>query len=909
MKLTTIFILFFCCFSSFAQNIITLKGKIVKEKSQLPIESATIYLITAKDSTVVDYTISDKNGFFKLATKKNPQMVLLKISSDNYKDFTQKIEKILESKDLGILQLMEQEILLNEVVVKSTAPPVKIKKDTLEFNASSFKVRPDANVEALIRQLPGAEIDANKKITINGKEVNKILVNGKPFFSEDGQIAIQNLSADMVKKVQVSNTKTKEEEISKQESSSNNSTINLTLKEDKNKGYFGKFMGGYGTDKRYETSGIASYFKGKRQITAILSSNNINASGFSMDDVFDNMGGGRNNGMRVGGLSSGGNSAGITRSSSAGLNYDDQWAKELSTHTAYSYKNSDNENRNKTSKVELLPTGDIHTESQSVSNQLNEGHNLDMEFDYRINEKTRISMMPQLAKSTNTGDYVSKTASRDDNNQLLNENSSKTSTKNDSESIQNWLGFNRSFDKKGRIFSASLRNSYSRNDANSFNNSATLFYHDTTPDDIRNQNALSKKVSDSYNFAVQYYEPLTDSLSIGFGLITNFAKTTQDNDTFDFDDSTGKYSDRNELLSNYFDSKNTQIAPNASLIIRKKNLYMRAKLGTYFINMDNHSNYLNVTTNLPKSYVFPEGTFNLNYTFSKSKSLYVYYDRKLSLPTAFQLLPVENISNPLNTVVGNSNLDIGKSHVANVNFANYDTARFSGISIYSGFTYKDSEIASISVYDDNGKQTTTYTNISGNYTLGLGANWDKTVKKDVHTFKYSLRCYTGYQLQKGFTNNELYSAQIQSISPGASISYEYGEFFTLRPSFGFTYSKTNYDNYRIDQTSNREYNFKIEASNYFQKKWVFGNDFAYNNNSNISGGFRKDFYLWNTSLSYRSKEDKWIFKFKVYDILNQNQSATRSITATSIVDAQNTVLKRYGMLSLTYKFKRFGVKK
>lgn len=905
MKLTTMFIFLLCCFSSFAQNIITLKGKIVKEKSQLPIESATIYLITAKDSTVVDYTISDKNGFFKLETQKIPQMVILKISSENYKDFTQKIEKIQENKDLGILQLVEHKILLNEVVVKGMAPPIRIKKDTLEFNAASFKVRPDANMEALIRQLPGAQIDGNKKITINGKEVNKILVNGKPFFSEDGQIALQNLPADMIKKVQVSNTKTKEEEMTKQESSSNNSTINLTLKENKKKGVFGKFMGGYGTDDRYESSGIISYFKDKQRITAILSSNNINAAGFSMDDVFDNMGGGRNKGMSG---SYNGNSAGISRSSSAGLNYDDEWAKGLSSHTAYNYKNSDNENRNKTAKVEFLPTGNIHTESESASNQLNEGHNVNMEFDYKINEKTRISMMPQLAKGMSTGDYVSQTTSRDDNNQLLNENNSKTRAKNDSESIQNWLGFNRSFDKKGRFFSVSVRNSYSRNYANSLNNSATLFYQDATPDDIRNQNILSKRVSDNYNFAAQYSEPLTDSLSIGFGVMTNFGKTTQDNDTFDFDVSTGKYSDRNELLSNYFDSKSTQFAPNASLIIRKKKLYMRAKIGTYFIDMDNYSNYLNANTNLPKSYIFPEGTFNLNYTFSKSKSLYIYYDRKFSLPTASQLLPIENYSNPLNTIVGNSDLDIGKINVANINFANYDTARFSGISVYSSFNYKESEIASISVYDDNGKQSTTYTNISGNYNLSLGANWDKTVKKDLHTFKYSLICNTGYQLQKGFTNSEMYSAQIQSISPGVSISYDYGDFFTLRPSYGFTYSKTNYDNYRIDETSNREHNFKIEATNYFQKKWVFGNDFGYNYNSNISGGFKKDFYLWNTSLSYRSKEDKWIFKFKVYDILNQNQSATRSITATSVVNAQNMVLKRYGMFSLAYKFQSFAKK-
>lgn len=911
MKLTFSFLLLlFCCFSSFAQNTITLKGKILKDKSQSPIESATIYLVRSKDSSMVNYTISDKNGLFKLETKKMDEKFVLKISGEGYQDFSQNIEKINTSKDFGQLYLTEKINELNEVVIKSAAPPVRVKKDTLEFNAASFKVRPDANVEALIRQLPGAQIDENKTITINGKVVDKILVNGKPFFNEDGKIAIQNLSADMVKKVQVSNTKTKEEEMTKQESSSNTSTLNLTLKEDKNKGVFGKFMGGYGTDDRYESSGIASYFKDKRRITAIVSSNNINATGFSMDDVFDNMGGGRNNGgMRFTG-SGGGNSTptGITRSTTAGLNYDDEWIKDLSAHAAYNYKNLDNENRNKSSRAEFLPTGNIFTESESASNQLTEGHNLATEFQYKINDRTNIYLNPSFAQTSTTSNYAYKASSRDDNNDLMNENSSISNSHSNSENYQNWMGFFRSFKKKGRYFNASLQNNNSRNEANSISNSATFFYQDATPDDIRNQNVLSARANDNFYFNLSYSEPITDSLSLSVGVRANWSKSKDDTNTFDFDAATGKYSDRNELRSNYFESKSTRISPNAGLVIRKKKLNVWAMLGTYFVEADNYSNYLNIKTNLSKNYALPEANFNFNYNFSKTKNLRAYYYRGYSLPSAQQILPVANLSNPLNTVVGNSNLDIGKNHYANFNYGNQNTARLTGLSIYSNASYYDSSIASTSVYDENGKQRTTYVNISGNYNLNLGANWDKTVKKEQNTFKYSFRLNTGYEFQKGFTNAELYTARIKSLSPGVSFSYDYGYFFTLRPSYNFTFRKTDYSNYRIDEASNREHNFKIEATNYIHKQWVIGNDFGYNYNSNISGGFKKDFYLWNTSLSYKTKEDQWIFKVKVYDILDQNQSATRSISATSVTDSQNTVLKRYGMFSITYKFKKFGMK-
>nr|WP_315200859.1 outer membrane beta-barrel protein [uncultured Flavobacterium sp.] len=906
-----IYFLIIICFLSLlgsAQTKINIKGKLIDKETSAPIEEATVYLTSVKDSTIIDYTVSDKNGIFKFETKKITIPFFLKTDVTGYQNHKIKENSCTENKDFGVFRLLKKEIVLSEVVIKSEAPPVKIKKDTLEFNATSFKVRPDANVEALIRQLPGAQIDENKKITINGKEVDKILVNGKPFFSEDGQMALQNLPADMIKKVQVSNTKTKEEEMTKQQSSSNNSTINLTFKEDKNKGIFGKIMGGYGTDDRYESSGIASYFKNKRRITAIASSNNINSVGFSMDDVFDNMGGGRNNSRSRRGNSSNRILQGITRSSTAGLNYDDEWKKDLNAHAAYNYTNSDNENRSKTSSSEFLPTGNIFTEAESMSNQLSENHNIDMDVDYNINKKTRIRMVPKLTKGTTTGDNLSKSSSRDDNNNLMNENNSKGNYTNDSENFQNWLSFYRSFNKKGRYFSASAQNYNSKNDINSINKSATLFYQDETPDDIRNQNSIAKYTYDNFSFNAQFSEPINDSLSVFVGVMTNWNKSKDDRNTFDFDDATDKYSNKNDSLSNYFVCKSTRFSPNAGLTIRRKKLYLQATLGTYFVEADNHSNYLDTNIDLSNNYALPEGNLYFNYNFSKTKNLSGSYRRQYSLPTASQILPVEIQYGPLNTYVGNSNLDIGKSHYFNANYGNQNTSALSGFSIYSTGNYSDSSIASTSAYDENGKQKTTYVNISGNYDLTLGGNWDKTIKKDLNTFKYSLKLNTGYEFQKGFTNAELYSAEIQSIAPGASISYDYGEFFTLRPSYNFAYRKTNYDNYRIDEASNREHNFKIEATNYFYKQWVLGNDFGYNYNSNISGGFKKDFYLWNTSFSYKTKEDQWIFKVKVYDILNQNQSATRTISATSVVDAQNTVLKRYGMFSITYKFKKFGMK-
>ena len=197
---------------SFAQNNVVIKGKILDKNTQVPLEAATVYFTSVKDSTVIDYSITDKNGFFTIETKKITKPVYFKISYVGYQTFKQVEQSITANKDFGIIRLIENTNTLGEVVIKSEAPPIRIKKDTLEFNVSSFKVRPDSNVETLLKQLPGVEVSLDGKITVNGKEVNQVLVNGKPFFDKDGKIALQILPSDIINKVQDLDTKSKKEE-------------------------------------------------------------------------------------------------------------------------------------------------------------------------------------------------------------------------------------------------------------------------------------------------------------------------------------------------------------------------------------------------------------------------------------------------------------------------------------------------------------------------------------------------------------------------------------------------------------------------------------------------------------------------------------------------------------------------
>lgn len=898
-----------------AQNSIKFKGKIIEEMTKLPMEAVTVYVSVAKDSSLVDYTITDKNGNFSFDLKKIPNSIWLKISMIGFEDHKVSLNNISESKDFGVISLKEQSKMLGEVVIKAEAPPVRIKKDTLEFNAASFKVRPDSNVETLLKQLPGVEVDSEGKITVNGKEVNQILVNGKPFFDKDGKIALQNLPSDIINKVQISDTKTKKEELSGQTASGNNTSINLTIDEDKNKGFFGKFMGGYGTDDRYESSALINYFKNKRKLSVLASSNNINSTGFSMDEIFDNMGGGRSrsvyyndngsfgiNGMRFGG------GAGITQSDMVGINYSDELFKSFESQASYFFSDQHNKNNRRSKQVTFLPTGTFTTDSESQTKSDRFSHQASMEFEYKIDSTTAIVYVPKFSSSSGKDREKSYQASTDENNNLQNESTSETFDDSQVSNFENKLYFNKSFKRKKRFFSASVESTNSKDEIASFNNSATLFYQGSDPDDIRNQVRKTKNANDNYSLDVNYSEPITDSLVVNVGLAYERQKLANDKNAFDYEAVSDSYSLENDVLTNYIASTARIAKPNAGFSINKKNLNLNLNGGTTIIGFDANSTYLNVNTTLNRNFVLPSVNMHLSYSLDKSKRIWAMYNYEYDLPSANQMLPVEDLSNPLSSFIGNENLDLNKRHYLYASYNDYNYVTKSGYSFYIGGNYYDSQYVSSTIIGTNGKRMTTYENVQDNYYTWSGINFNKTIKKEAHTFKVGAGSGLNLSMNKGFTNGELYEAFAIRWRARANFTYEYGELLTIAPTYTYMLNKTDYTNYRVEKTSNFQHQVGLQTTNYWPKNWVFGNDFSYNYNSDIADGFKKNFYLWNTSLAYSFYNKKFTAKVKVYDLLNQNQSATRTISATTIRDEENTVLKRYAMFSLTYKIEKFAGK-
>ena len=911
--LLRLFLLFTCC-NAFAQTF-TIKGKLVDTSSKSALESATVYVLTAKDSTLIDYTITDKQGNFLMQLRRQNQPILVKASFIGYDSWERKLEQLNQSYDFGTIELSEQEISLGEVVLKSEAPPVRIKNDTLEFDASSFQKRPDANVMSMLKQLPGVEVDEEGKIRVNGREVSQILVNGKPFFGRDGGVALQNLPADIINKIQVTDLKTKNEEQTGSAAASADASINLTIDEEKNKGLMGKITGGFGTDDRYESALMVNYFKGQRKMSVLASSNNINSPGFTMDEFFDSMGGGRSISTSsdgttyVNGINIGGGNRGITQSHLIGLNYADDF-DGIETSSSYFFADATTKNVNRTEQVVFLPDDTFTTISRTVSRQDRFSHNFNHTFEWEVTPNFEIYFEPKIVQNQNVSRNEAESRSVGEDAGLLNESISQTYNRTNNSEAGYDLTLSKKFSKKGRVLSLSNDIDYNRNrglnELIAFND----FFENGQLDsqDNRNQQIQLEGRYQNFNIGLQYFEPITDSLRLTLGARFNNRKDTNDRFANDFDDLSQTYSAFNEVLSFNTALTNRNFSPSIGFQLNKKKLNFNLTANAANYQYTASGSYLGQTSNVQKDLVLPEGNFYLSYRPSQSKNLYTYYSLSNSFPSAEQILPIENLANPLFITTGNENLTPQRTHYGYISFRNYNFTTKSGFNTYLGGNITNNTIVNSTDFDASRRRFMTFENVGDTYYGWAGGNWNKSFKQDAHSYRITLQANYSHFLSRGIVDGVAFRAIGNNITPKIIGQWSYGEVFTLAPSYTLTFNQTDYKNYVVDQLSNTIHRVNIQWTSFWPKNVVFATDFGYNYNSQIADGFQRDFFLLNTSVSYQIMKNKGTLRVKVYDLLNQNINMTRTITATGLRDEENVVLQRYAMFSFTYKWDKFGGK-
>ena len=883
----------FCAIFSFGQEKkIIITGK-VTDALNLPLIDADVSLRSKSDSTKILSVFTDEEGAFKLEISAQENQSYILISDPLEGTFKKEFETIKNNIDLGTIVINPMVYDLKEVVINNVEAIV-VKNDTIEYNAGSYKVKPNANLEALLRELPGFEMDDNGAITVNGKDVNEILIDGESFFGTDGKVALENLPADIIKKVQVSDFKTRNEKFSGERSKSNKSSLNITLKEDKKKGYMLKATGGFGTNNHYEGSIMANYFKGNRRLSLIGSSSDITASGMVNGEGSRGRGGmGRRS------------SNGITTNTSVGLNYNDQLNDNLKIGTDYRLNHSYNKNENLTRQQNLNPDNIFTTTSNNKTNNETYGHNFGTNLEYTKNN-TKIFIYPSFNNSSSTSTTIGDSESVNEDEVLKNTTTSNNKTKSNANSFSNLLSVYQRFKNKSYLdFSSTI--SVGKTDATTREISSAIFYDDSRENTNRNVNTSNISKNNSYNFDLKYTLPITDSINVSVGSAYNFSDSETNNYSLNFNEATGQFEDVNTDLTRLFSTKASIINPYAQFLLNKRKLSATLQVGTNIYKQDNFGVYKANSEQLTINEILPQLEGNIRYQ-TENNMWMLMYNYTTSLASSSQLLAIEDQSSLTSTIIGNPNLNPNKSHNINFMFGNFDRKTRQGFNANLNYSYNESSIVNSIVTDENLTRRITYENVSGNYNFSGNFSFNKQYQKGVNKFRVNFGLSAGYGLTQGLNEGLKYEAYNTRISPNLRLNWDYGDYLTISPSYSLNFTKSKYENYQINGQDNVTHNLGIRTITTWPKNLSWTNDFSYNYNSRMAAGFTRDFFLWNTSLTYRFFNDKLEAGVKVYDILSQNNSFTRTISDQYIQDQQNNILTRFVMFTLTFNLNQFGGK-
>ncbi|MBZ9627357.1 outer membrane beta-barrel protein [Psychroflexus sp. CAK1W] len=898
-------------FSSFAQEYL-LKGQVLSSVSNTKLSSATIFVETLNDSTLLNYTITDSSGNFELLVKTKEDKARLNVSFTGMQPFVKTIPLSDSTTNLGIVKLQELTNDLDEVLINVNRSPITIKKDTLEFNAASFKTRPDANLEETLKQLPGVEVDAAGNITVNGKPVQRILVNGKEFFGNDPKIATKNLPKEIINKIQVVDTKTQSQEFTGEEGDSENKTINITIDEDKNRGYFSRATIGGGTDDRYEISGISNYFQDDLRLSVLASSNNINSSGFTFDEVFDAMGRRARTITRSGG-SFGinglnfGNNTGITKSETAGMSFVNEWKEIYDLSADYFFGSNKTDTRNSARRENILPDRTFFSNSESNATRDNNSHRGNVNFSIKPDTLTRISIRPSINISQGTTQSSNLSESLDENGNLINTSESENRNDNLSMNFSNRFSVTRKFGSRGAFLSFTFDNENNKSESDNFFFSGRETFGDNPNTQIQDQLISEENNEDTYEVQSRYRAVMTDDLFLDVRYSYEIESSKNERSVFDFDENTSLYSNFNAELSNEFKVKGETHIPSVGLRYEGDKLRTGFNLGLLNTQLRTENLIQNIEFNNDFNNLFASA--NLRYEFERSKRIGVYYRNSNNIPSIQQLQPVSIQTDPLNIIRGNPDLKPSFNQDININFNNFDFKTRSGYGFYMSYSYVTDQVVSVSVTDEDLIRRTTYDNVSGAQNANLNFYYSKQLKSE-NEDTYRLRGNISGQYTKnlGFTNGQQFESENYVVSPYLGVTYEKEQVITLNPGFGLDY---NLRNFNLNSNRDEEFtnlNFSLEATTYWPKNVVFGNDITYFKYGNVAADFRSTSLQWNMSLGYQFADDDATLKFKVFDLLDENIGTRRQTGDDFVQDTDQLILERYFMLSFTYKFSKFGGK-
>lgn len=890
-----------------------LSGIIVDNTTKEKIEYGSIRVLSAKDSTYVAGGSTNKNGQFSISLK--PAKYIVRVSYLGYQDHVADIT-IVKNTSMGTIAMLEDAVMLNEAVVETKAIEIMVKGDTVEYNADSYKVQESAVVEDLLKKMPGVEIDADGKITINGKEIKKIMVDGKEFFSDDPKVASKNLPAKMVEKLQVLDQKSDMALMTGFDDGNEETVINLTVKKGMKEGIFGNALAGAGNEDKYEGATNINYMRNNTQVSLIGGINNTNNAGASdlSAAMFGDSGGGRGpRGLRFGGRN------GVTKSITGGLNFATEYSDKLKWGGDIRYGNNDNDvlSNSTTEYTTNDPLKKSTERSNSNGNNKSQFFATNLKFEWTPDELTKIIFKPSVQYNTSDNHQWG------DRETLFPENETRNySSLNEYLSdgkgykIKGNLDFSRKLSDKGRVISATLSGGLNSSDDNGLDYNKIMYA--SRPDSIIDQQFFQDNSSHNWKVFASYVEPLKNNnyLELSYNISNNSSETDKksyynkniDRDNPDYSEIDGKYTRNVE---------NDFLNQNISLKFRSQRQKFNYTLG---IGLEPSTSKTIVVTplqepsNIKKSFLSfaPSGQFN--YLWDKRHNLRIDYKGTTNQPSTNQL--GINTLNGMNETIGNPDLKASFQNRLNIRYQKFNAERASFYMLMGRFTHTSNDIVSISSRKIDGGRRTTYTNVDGN----MGGNVRFVFNTPLRNRNWSINSmsYVAYDLKNTFIDESKNKAKTLNLHENIGLQFRTDIFdFALR-------GNVQYNNMRnsISTNNNRNtfnyggvYDFTLRIPNplrgvkFFEhilSDLTIESDINYNTNSGYSAGYKQEEWLWNASLAKQVFKNKaGTIRFKMYDILRERSNISRTYADDSITDSITNSISSYFMVHFVYRFQIF----
>jgi hypothetical protein len=916
--LLSAFMLLFASQLCYAQSF-TIKGSLSDTVNNMPLQHAAVTLIRAKDSVMETFVRTKADGSFT-AKVNSPGKYLVMATFPSFVDYIDVVElRDKKAIDMGKLPMVSKMHLLKEVVATSQYAAIKVKGDTIEYMADSFKVKEGDNVEALLKKLPGIQVDRTGKITAQGEQVQKLLVDGEEFFSDDPAVVSKSLQADAVERVQVFDKKSEQAEFTGVDDGERTKTINLQLKEDKKKGYFGKTTaaGGAGdVNTFWENQGMISAFKGKRKAAAFGIMSNTGKIGLGWEDR-DKFGGGGGNTTMVeedGGIIQyfgGGeddnfeswngnyNGQGLPKAWTGGAHFSNKW-KEDKYHVSgnYRYAKQDIATLGNTLTEYNLP-GDEKRYNRQSRNLFSTGqrHRLDGLYEWKIDSMSTLKLTANGNFSETQSNSVYSTELLNAAGALTNRTNRSVNSDAMSKSLNATLDWRRKFNKKGRTISLNVTERYRESESDGFLKATSTA---AAADNFDQHKENDSKALGLSTRAV-YTEPLAKKLSLelnySYGINNNSAKRSAFNKT--------------NPLSDVYDSLDTRFSSNYDYEIYTHTggsslrfNYEKIKFGFGGSVSNAAYNQHDVTLDTMFRYnftnFFPRANFS--YEMSKQRKFNIGYSGWTKQPTLDQIQPLRDNTDPLNIAIGNPNLTQEFNQNINFRYNNYKAISGKYTWINCNVTFMDNAISRTENIDGLGRRTYQYINVDGNYSAWGYFGYGMQLKKlDTRAGVWS---NIGLTHINNFVNGFKNSSDNHRYSVGMSFDYEG---FDEKLEIGFNPGVTYNDNNSTIATLSQSYwtsENRLEAECTLIPKFEFGTELTWNLRQKTAIFTANNNVLqWDAYVARKfAKNDQLELRLSVFDILNQNIGYTRTAAANAITEDNYNRIRRYGLLSLTWNF-------